>query len=66
MKRVTLFSVIARPRSLNTSQSDSPGNLVGSLAILLLDVNTFDLDQIRESEERICLDILGRGKIEKE
>jgi hypothetical protein len=28
------FSVIARPRSLNTSQSNSPGNLVEDLDIL--------------------------------
>jgi hypothetical protein len=28
------------------------------------DVNTFDLNQIRGSEERICLDILGKGKVE--
>jgi len=30
---VLVFSVIARPRSLNTSQSDLPGNLGESLAI---------------------------------
>jgi hypothetical protein len=37
---------------------------VESLAFLLLDMNTFDLDQIRESEKWIWFNRLARGKAE--